>query len=113
VSAASLDEPNGSKLSSRLRPRPITKNPKRSARGTLVSRATTATENVSMPKKMILVGSRTPCGMIRPVRAARVQPSDQATCDTRFVSMAASSASSRRSTTARIDVPRNVRWNSR
>ena len=30
--------------------------------GTLVRRATTATENVSMPKKMMRVGSSTPCG---------------------------------------------------
>ena len=79
----------------------------------LVSRATTATENVSMPKKMTLVGSRVPCGMISPVSAASVHPRRHATCDTRLVSMAASSASSRRSTTARIDVPRKVRWNSR
>jgi hypothetical protein len=83
------------------------------ALGRLVSRATTATENVSMPKKMMRVGSSTPCGMIRPVSAASVQPSDQATCDTRFASMADSSASSRRSTTARMVVPRNVRWKSR
>ena len=48
------------------RPRPITRKPKRIAFGTLVRRATTATENVSMPKKMIRVGSSTPCGMIRP-----------------------------------------------
>ncbi len=113
VSAASPTAPNGSKLSRRLRPRPITRKPNRIALGMLVSRATTATENVSMPKKMIRVGSSTPCGMIRPVSAARVQPSDHATCDTRLESMAASSASSRRSTTARIDVPRNVRWKRR
>jgi hypothetical protein len=50
--------------------------------------------------------------MISPVTAARVQPSIHATCETRWVSMAESSASSRRSTTARIDVPRNVRWKS-
>ena len=99
--------------SSRLRPSPITRNPNRIALGTLVSRATTATENVSIPKKMILVGSRVPWAMISPVSAARVQPSDHATCDTRLASMAASSASSRRSTTARIEVPRNVRWKSR
>ena len=66
-----------------------------------------------MPKKMIFVGSSVPCAMIKPVSAASVQPSDHATCDTRLASMADSSASSRRSTTARIDVPRNVRWKSR
>ena len=64
-----------------------------------------------VPKKMIFVGSSTPWVMMRPVSAARVQPTVQATCEIRFESIAASSASSRRSTTARIDTPRNVRWN--
>ena len=62
VSAAPPCAPKGSNTSSRLRPRPITRKPNRIALGTLVSRATTATENVSMPKKMILVGSSVPCG---------------------------------------------------
>ena len=74
-----LPAPKGSKLSSKARPRPITRKPKRIAFGTLVRRAKTATENVSIPKKMIRVGSSVPCGMISPVTAASVQPSIQAT----------------------------------
>ena len=50
--------------------------------GRLVSRATTATENVSMPKKMIR-SARARRGMISSRSARRAQPRAHATCATR------------------------------
>ena len=60
------------------------------AAGMLTRRATTATEKVSMPRKMMRVGSSVPWVMIMPVRAAIVQPSPHATWAMRLALMAES-----------------------
>ena len=86
--------------------------PARTARGMLVSRATTATPKVSMTSSVRRKGSSSSCGASSaPDSPAKPQPRAHARDDTRLALTAVRSASCRESTTARIWVPRWVTRN--
>ena len=97
----------------RLWSTPSSSTPAATATGRLTRRATTATENASTTSKVKWYGSSgEPDASSTPVAPASPQPNPQEMRATRLASMADSSASSRRSTTARISVPIWVRLNS-
>ena len=93
---------------SRLWRTPSNSTPAATAAGMLTSLATTAMEKVSMTSRVSRKGSRPSGAKSTPVRPARAAPMAHEKAATRLALMAASSASSRRSTTALISVPRWV-----